>query len=163
MNENKASDVEVFVHNKLVVSFCCPLCKLEKSINVDRIKDVSHWNVNATCRRCANNFKVSFNFRKYYRKETYLRGLLFASFETLDPIGEVRITDLSLTGVGFECAGSELQEGNVVIVRFLLDDDENSELEKKISIQSVRESKVGAIFVDSKGFDKTLGKYILPK
>ena len=69
MNEDKTSDVEVYVHNKLVVSFCCPLCKLEKTIGAERIKDVYHWNVKAKCRRCGHDFKVSFNFRKYYRKD----------------------------------------------------------------------------------------------
>lgn len=163
MNEEHVSDVEVFVHKKLVVSFACPQCNLEKSIEVERIKDVSHWKVNATCRRCAHKFRVSFNFRKYYRKETSLHGLVFASFETLDPIAEVRVIDVSLTGVGFESEGWVPQVGDDVVIRFLLDDDDNSEIEKGITIESVRGRKIGAAFADTKGFDKALGKYILPK
>ena len=163
MTEDKLSDVEVFVHNKMVVSFACPVCKLEKEIAVERIKDVYHWNVNATCRRCAHKFKVSFNFRKYYRKETYLHGLLFDSFDSIDPVGDVIITDISLTGVGFECNKCNFDVGSVIILRFILDDEQRSRIEKKISIESIREKKVGALFLDEKGFDKILGKYILPK
>lgn len=163
MNEEIVSDVEVFVHKKLVVSFTCPQCNLEKSVEIERIKDVSHWKVNATCRRCTHKFKVSFNFRKYYRKETSLHGLLFANSEILDPIGEARIFDVSLTGVGFECATWRPKVGDVVVIRFLLDDEDNSEVEKRISIESVRGSKIGGAFLDTRGFDKVLGKYILPK
>ncbi len=162
MNESKASDVEVFVHKKIVVSFRCPLCNLEKSVNVEKIKDVSHWKVNATCRRCAHKFKVSFNFRKYYRKETSLHGLLYASYETLDPLGDVHITDVSLTGIGFESERWPLREGDVLVVRFLLDDEGQSPVEKEIEITSVRGVRIGAVFLDTKGFDAVLGKYILP-
>lgn len=163
MSDQKISDVEVFVHKKIVVSFACPNCGLEKSVNVERIKDVSHWKINATCRRCAHKFKVSFNFRKYYRKETSLRGLLYSSFETLESFAEVNVTDLSLTGIGFACDRCVLKEGSVMVVRFLLDDERNSAVEKEIMIQSVRGDKIGAVFVGTEGFDVILGKYILPK
>ena len=69
MNESKASDVEVFVHKKVVVSFRCPACGLEKSIDAEKIKDVSHWKVNATCRRCSHKFRVSFNVSSIYTLE----------------------------------------------------------------------------------------------
>lgn len=163
MNDEKSSDVEVFVHDRVVVSFVCPQCRLEKSVGVERIKDVYHWNVNATCRRCAHKFKVSFNFRKYYRKETYFHGLLFESPESAEPVGDVIITDLSLKGVGFECTKCDFEPGSVLFVRFVLDDDAGSRIGKKICIESIRGSKVGAVFVDEKGFDKVLGKYILPR
>lgn len=163
MSDEKTSDVEVFVHNKMVVSFACPLCKLEKEIGVERIKDVYHWNVNATCRRCAHKFKVSFNFRKYYRKETYFHGLLFDSFESIDPVEDVIINDISLTGIGFECNKCDFNVGSILVVRFILDDEANSRVEKKISIESIRGARVGAVFLDEKGFDKILGKYILPQ
>lgn len=163
MSEDKISDVEVFVHNKMVVSFACPQCKLEKEVAVERIKDVYHWNINATCRRCAHKFKVSFNFRKYYRKETYIHGLLYDSFESIDPSGDVIVTDISLTGVGFECNRCDFSVGSVFVLRFILDDGERSKMEKKISIESIRGSKVGALFLGENSFDKVLGKYILPQ
>jgi hypothetical protein len=84
-------------------------------------------------------------------------------FESIDPVGDVIITDLSLTGVGFECKKCNFDVGSVLVLRFILDDDERSRVEKKISIESIRGEKVGALFLDGKGFDKILGKYILPK
>jgi len=50
-----------------------------------------------------------------------------------------------------------------MVVRFLLDDERNSAVEKEIMIQSVRGDKIGAVFVGTEGFDVILGKYILPK
>lgn len=73
------------------------------------------------------------------------------------------ITDLSLTGLGFECKNGDFEAGDVFVIRFILDDEESSKVEKQISIQSVRDHKVGAVFMETKGFDKALGKYILPK
>ena len=162
MSDSKTSDVEVFVHKKVVVSFRCPECGLEKSIDAEKIKDVSHWKVNATCRRCSHKFRVSFNFRKYYRKETSLHGLLYASYETLEPLGDVTITDVSLTGMGFQSERWPLRKGDVVVVRFLLDDEAESPIEKEIEITSVRGTKIGAVFLETGGFDAVLGKYILP-
>jgi hypothetical protein len=75
----------------------------------------------------------------------------------------VIITDISLTGIGFVCEKSTFDVGSIFVVRFILDDEERSRVEKKISIESIRGSKVGAVFLDEKGFDKILGKYILPK
>lgn len=163
MDENKYSDVEVFVHDKMVVAFVCPQCRLERSISVDKIKDVSHWNVNASCRKCGHKFKVSFNFRKYYRKETHLRGFLFASLDAQELVGDILVTDVALTGMGFVSTDYACRVGSVMLVRFFLDDQDNTEIEKLIRIESVRDTKIGAIFVGTKDFDKTLGKYILPK
>lgn len=78
-------------------------------------------------------------------------------------MGDVIITDISLTGVGFECNKCDFNIGSVLILKFILDDDERSRTEKKISIESIRGAKVGALFQDESGFDKVLGKYILPK
>jgi hypothetical protein len=150
------------VHKKVVVSFRCPACGLEKSIDAEKIKDVSHWKVNATCRRCSHKFRVSFNFRKFYRKETSLHGLLYASYDTLEPLGDVNITDISLTGIGFQSERWPLHKGDVVVVRFLLDDEAESPIEKEIEVTSVRGAKVGAEYRETGGFDAVLGKYILP-
>ena len=73
------------------------------------------------------------------------------------------MTDISLTGVGFECNTCDFNVGSVLILRFILDDGERSKMEKKISIESIRGSKVGALFLGENSFDKVLGKYILPQ
>ncbi len=163
MNNTMKADVEVFVHKKQDVSFSCPSCMLQKTINTENILHVPHWMVNATCTRCGHKFTISFNFRKYFRKETALRGLVYASGDATDALAEVLVTDLSMTGLGFQGEGPWLEPGAVLTIRFLLDDDDQTVMDKEVKVESIRDDKVGASFVDPGGFDRVLGKFILSK
>lgn len=163
MNAKNKSDVEIFVHNKSTVMFSCPHCRLEKAVNTSDIKDVSHWNISAVCTRCEHQFTVSFNFRKYYRKKTSIKGVLYSTQSSSDPVGDVVITDISLTGVGFDVERGEVNAKDVLVLRFILEVDDSVEIMKRISVESIRGHKVGASFVEEVGFDKHIGKYILKK
>lgn len=157
------SDVEVFVYKKKEVVIVCPQCKLEKTIDVEKIRDTGHWGVHAKCKRCGHLFTVSFNFRKYYRKSASLTGQLFASPDSEEPLANVRIHDVSLTGVGFSSDGSVLDKNAVMTLRFTLDDPNKSNIEKGVVIESIRNGKIGARFVGDTVFDTVLNKYILSK
>lgn len=160
-NESKSSDVEVFVYKRDNVAFACPSCKLEKSIQAEKIKDIIHWNINATCQRCAHKFSVSFNFRKFYRKETSLDAELVHPSRPDHVVDRVRVTDLSLMGLGFESHATTIRPGEVLQLRFALDDAGGALLERQIMVESVRGAKVGGSFVGVRGFDAVLGNYIL--
>lgn len=162
MSEANIPNVEVFVHNKKSSNITCPFCGLVKSMDVGKIKSIAHWGVGATCKRCSHKFHVSFNFRKFYRKGTYLRGELFYSADESSLLGEVRICDISLSGVGFRSDNLELVAGEELVLRFYLDDVSRTEIVKEVRIESLRHDKVGASFVQS-GFDSLLGKYIMAK
>lgn len=162
MSKAKIPNVEVFVHNKQAASITCPFCGLLKSMDVGKVRDIAHWSVGATCKRCTHKFHVSFNFRKYYRKGTYLRGELFLSAEEGSKLGEVRISDISLAGVGFVEDGLVLTVGEELVLRFYLDDASRTEIVKEVRIESLRQSKVGASFANG-GFDPLLCKYIMAK
>ena len=51
----------------------------------------------------------------------------------------------------------------MLVLRFFLDDDVKTKIEKKIQVESVRGQRVGASFVDEKLFDAALGKYVLSR
>ena len=55
-----------------------------------------------------------------------------------------------------------LQLGDLVEVRFLLDDQRKSELCKKATIKRIRDRFIGAEFCDFKAYDKELGFYLMP-
>lgn len=163
MSDSKKPTVEVFIHKKESAIFSCPHCRLEKTVNVEKIKDVAHWSVSASCTRCGGNFIVSFNFRQYFRKETSLTGELAREAEPDIGIGRVQVTDLSLTGAGLLAEENVVQKGEMLILRFFLDDDTRTEIEKKIRVESVRGQRIGASFADAKKFDSVLGKYVLSR
>ena len=55
-----------------------------------------------------------------------------------------------------------LYVGVIALWHALLDDEDESPVEKEIGVISVRDSKVGAVFLDTSGYDVALGKYIMP-
>lgn len=161
--DSKETTVEVFVYNEETITFSCPHCGLEKRINAEKIKDITHWDIGALCTKCGGNFSVSFNFREYFRKKVSLKGELLSVSDPDINISSVEIEDVSVKGVGFLWKGNTAQKGNVFILRFFLDDRTGTEIEKKIQIQSIRGKKIGADFVEEEKFDVVLGKYILSK
>lgn len=163
MSDSNNPTVEVLIRKKDSVIFSCPHCRLEKKVNVEKIKDVAHWSVGATCTRCSGKFTVSFNFRQYFRKETSLEGELLNASNPETSMGRVHVKDLSLTGAGLLCEGNAPHRGDMLVLRFFLDDDVKTKIEKKIQVESVRGQRVGASFVDEKLFDAALGKYVLSR
>lgn len=161
--DSKKTTVEVFAYNEDAVTFSCPHCNLEKEINAEKIKSVVHWDIDAFCTRCGGNFSVSFNFREYFRKTVFLKGKISNVLEPNESIGDVIIEDISLKGVGFLWEDTPFQQGDIFVLRFFLEDRTETSIEKKIQVESVRENKVGANFVEEKKFDVVLGKYVLSK
>lgn len=159
--DNRKAAVEVFAHNEEEVTIICPHCSLDKDMNVEKVKDIAHWDIGAFCTRCKRKFNVSFNFREYFRKKVSLKGEISDVSNPETRIGDVIIEDISMKGIGFLWEGIPLQKGNVFILRFSLGDRAGTSIEKKIQVESVRENKVGANFVEEKDFDIVLGKYVL--
>jgi hypothetical protein len=163
MSASQVSDVEIFVYKNDDVVFFCPKCKLKKKIQVDDIKNVNHWNIGATCQRCDHKFCVSFNFRKFYRKEVSISGYISYPSERDEILDRILVTDISLMGIGFEVKKYMPQAGEDLVVRFMLDDESNFEFERHVSVKSVRASKIGASFTGVQGFDAVLSNFILGK
>lgn len=153
--------VEVYVHQKKKVIIVCPKCNLEKEIDIKSIPDKSHRLIRAECSRCSHSFNVSFDFRKYYRKPTNLSGFIFDS-STQESLGEIKVTDVSLIGVGFS-ANAEFKKNSILKIRFYLDDDSSTEIENEIIIESVRDGYYGSRFVNVNVSDTVLNRYILSK
>jgi len=55
-----------------------------------------------------------------------------------------------------------LQVGDVIDLRFVLDNNVRSEVCKRALVRRVQDRFVGAEFCDLKAFDKELGYYLMP-
>jgi hypothetical protein len=72
------------------------------------------------------------------------------------------IQDLSFTGIGFRTRHSHnLQVGDLIELRFILDDQRKSEVCKKATVRRTRDKFVGAEFYDGKAYEKELGFYLM--
>ena len=169
---------KVFIRPDNTAMITCPKCQSTRTVSLDKIPQGKQF-LKIKC-SCATIFSVKLEFRKYYRKDTNLYGtlkLLTAKNPqnkkatdtgkthyvcTIDQPCDCKIVNVSKTGVGINMPGQhELEEGDTLLVEFILDDARKSNIEKKVVIRLVRGNFLGCEFFDVDEYDKALGFYLL--
>ncbi len=129
----------------------CPQCGAAKVQQVGKFKGGKR-RVKVTC-PCQAVFHVSFEFRKTSRKETRREGY----YTKLAEGGEWRrllATDISITDIGFTTANKHnLRIGDEVKIRFTLDDDRRSRIERKAVVKRVEGRHIGCEFMAALPYD----------
>jgi hypothetical protein len=155
----QGAPLRIFVNNDDEGTVTCPDCGRSKRINFAPYKS-SHDLLKVKC-GCGNVFKVIVELRHYYRKRTRLAGYYTTS--RADKSGSMTVEDLSFSGLGFRTRHKHtLQMGDVIDLRFVLDNNARSEIVKKAIVRRIRDQFVGAEFCDLKAYDKELGYYLMP-
>ena len=77
----------LYVADTNQVSIICPKCKSEKNINVTNFKD-THKKLKAKC-QCGEVFRLTLDFRKYYRKNVTFAGEYFV--QEKDEKGKIKL------------------------------------------------------------------------
>lgn len=145
----------VDVHEQSLVE--CPHCGLKKTVNAAKFK-ASNNALKFKC-RCGGKFTGFFEFRRYYRKKVDLEGA-FENKESGEG-GTMYVDSLSLDGVGFKVSGPHrIRQGDILSLRFNLDDAKHTRLERKVRVMSVRDQSVGTQFTRRKEFDPELALYL---
>ena len=156
----KATIEEVSTNESNEVSITCPECNMTRTINVLKYRS-SKRRVKAKC-GCGCIFDmsdVSANRRKFYRKETNLRGSY--SSVNMNKTGFMRVKDVSSTGISFELEkDDEIEAGDTLGVRFVLDDERKTEIHRAVTVKFIREKLIGAEFCDNQVFDIELCYYL---
>ena len=138
----------------------CPQCYKSWTLNVAKFRS-SKKRIKAKC-GCGCVFDISdysFDMRKFYRKKTNLRGAY--SSVTVDKTGFMRVRNVSYSGISFELEEeAEIEPGDTLGVRFVLDDDNKSEIRRAVVVRSVRGKLIGAEFADNQVFDIELCYYL---
>jgi hypothetical protein len=151
--------VKVYVNHHDEGTVTCPHCEKSKRLNFAKQKP-SHEPLRVKC-ACGNSFKIIIELRAYYRKKTRLCGH-YATSES-GKSGSIIVEDLSFTGLGFRTRFPHtLRLGEVIDLRFVLDNKVQSEVQKKAIIRRIQGYFIGAQFCDLKAFDKELGYYLMP-
>lgn len=108
---------------------------------------------------CSNTFRMIFENRQYYRKQVDSYGEYFSAGRAG---GEVKLVDISRSGVGFiKMGGTPLQVNEKIKVSFSLGNDAVSCV---ASVANIRDDRVGAKFVTplDAHSNKVLGFFLLP-
>jgi hypothetical protein len=119
---------------------------------------------------CGATFFVRLELRKFYRKETRLDG----EYSKLDSHsrssverGKIFVEDLSRTGIGFRTTITHnIRVNEVVVVQFVLDDSQKTEIRKSAIVRRIEEQFIGAEFLDFDSYsneNRRLGFYLMPR
>jgi hypothetical protein len=139
------------------VTVICPKCGLKKNINVFKYKD-THKRLKAKC-KCGEIFRLSLEFRRFYRKIVRLTGEYFA--QERDEKGEVLIKDISMTGINFEVSKPHnIAKHDAVEVKFTLDNPDKTELDTLVKIMWAKDLNVGGHFIDQVRYKQDLVLYL---
>ncbi len=139
------------------VSIICPKCKLEQNIDITKFKDTRE-KLKGKC-SCDEPYEYTIEYRKRYREDVRLPG----EYSILDKEekGEIIITDLSMSGIRFECFNPHhISKDDVLKVKFKLDVPKRSEIQKLVKVIRVSDRIIGANFMEIKSYKRDLELYL---
>ena len=137
----------VFLNSENLATFLCPQC--QKSFKKDLTTLISKNNkIRFICKcPCGYSFPVLLERRMYNRKNTDLGGAFIHDKKKIR--GAINIKNVSLGGLGFELTSNYLlSTGDIVLVRFNLDDVFNTLITKEALIRKMINWFVGAEFLE---------------
>jgi hypothetical protein len=137
----------------------CPDCGGARTINAAKL-DNPRGPLKARC-KCGAVFRILFEVRKAYRKETRLLGN-YVKHSGDEEQGRIIVRNISRSGMGFTTLTKHnLKQGDRVKLKFTLDDKRRSAIEKDGVVKVVNDKSIGCQFTDSDQQDEALGFYLM--
>jgi len=158
--------VEVYVNPEDAAVIACPHCGAAVTRYVGKFKGAKRL-VKIRC-KCQSDFRVSFEFRKARRKETYIQGY-YATLADVDNWRKMLITNVSVAGVGLLASTvHNMSEGDQLTVRFSMNGVTRSIVEKDAIVRWVVDGNIGCEFTEPVGFrdtcqDGSLNFFLMPE
>jgi len=148
--------VNAFVNKENYTTFKCPHCQKTHRIPVAAQKGLNHKILSACS--CQNRFEVYLNFRQYYRKAVNLVGEVQNVSTGSGDWHTVDVADLSMGGLRFKAIDlTDIKIGHRLHVRFTLDDQQASEIEKEARVIGIRDDYYRCEFLNPAYQEKELG------
>ena len=156
----KSMTQETTQQNLNEAEITCPECKKTWTLNVAQYRSTKR-RIKAKC-GCNCVFDItdySLDMRRFYRKKTNLKGSY--SNVGMDKTGFMRVKNVSYSGISFELEKeADIAIGDTLGVRFVLDDEQRSEIHRAVKIKTINNNLIGAEFADSQVFDLELCYYL---
>lgn len=156
-------DQKVFISNNNTATFVCPQCGNVTTTDVSKYAAIDQ-KVTVKCRcNCGNNFKVTLEKRRQYRKSVDLPGAFFFRMDNGDiGKGSMRVVDISSNGFKLKLnVARNFAIGEPLRVEFHLNDNRRTFIEKEVIVRNVKKELVGTSFAPSEGDDPHLGFYLM--
>jgi hypothetical protein len=160
---------KTYISEDNTVTIRCSECGRKRVFDASRYKEFSK-PIPVHC-ACGSKFAVSFEWRKFYRKQVALSGDYSkqgckqeAGGISVERIcyGGMVLENLCLGGIGFRTTKNHnLRVGDIVEVKFCLDDAHKSLVTRNVIVKSVKDRVIGTEFCDNQT-DKALAFYLMP-
>jgi hypothetical protein len=158
MSKRQNSVKTVYAHDHKAV-IVCEHCGNTKEINTSPYEKLKK-PLRIKC-GCGFRFLIALETRKYYRKPTRLDGE-YVKVDAESVADRIIVRNLSRTGVGFETVGSHaLQLGDLLWLRFTLDDRKRTKIRKKVVVKNIQDRFVGAEFCNLGPYESGIGFYLM--
>lgn len=166
------NEIKVHANEQGEVTIVCSQCGNYKVLDVNAYRAAGHSSrVAVTCNKCGNKFTAFVNFRRFYRKETRLPGVITAvdlsdirTAADATQVTGITVENISRSGIGFTINGHfPVSPGDILYVKFTLDDGRKSVINKKILIRRVIDAYIAAEFMTREDErDTDLALYLKP-
>jgi hypothetical protein len=161
-----ADKQSVFERADGLVLLTCPQCGIQEAVSIGQF-DTKGNAIHATC-PCKKQFTVVLEKQRLYRKSVHLEGY-FSLGEHFEPTaassstwGPMIVKDISKTGLRFLSDKTKfIHPGDLLMVRFNLDNANQALIQKPARVISVTDSDVGCQFEGADSYDITLGFYFM--
>ena len=138
--------------NKAILT--CPQCGHQREVIADKFKEKKH-KLKVKC-LCQNVFEVIFEFRSKPRKKTLLTGT-YINHSQDESSGNIVVENISMTGLAFRSyVATKFNVGDELSVEFNLDDDEHTQIKKKVIVRNLTQRFIGCEFEGSEIFSITI-------
>ena len=142
--------------------FQCPDCGYKTAFDASGYKEKDS-RIRIKC-RCGKSVPLLVEFREYYRRVVSLSG--WCHVHRTEALLEIRINDLSMSGLSFAVEAAEsgestsFQVGDALTLQFRLDRPPHDLIQRRGEVRNIRPGGVGVRFSKSE-YDKELGFYLL--
>jgi c-di-GMP-binding flagellar brake protein YcgR len=156
---------KIFLSDKDTASFECPKCSVSKEADVSKFKKTAApVTLKIKC-PCGNEYSVTLERRKYYRKSTKIPGKFnFSPLIGEDQEGSMTVMDISRGGLKFKIESAALfQRGDILEIEFNLDNKDKTLIKKQVYVRNVENNLVNVEFcaIDNNSMeDKAIGIYL---
>ncbi len=146
---------------KQQISITCDHCGSTHTARVPiHIRGNTPAKVNCPCGAAVD---VTFEFRRAYRKSTFLQGLL--QRHATDVVGQAaQIRNLSQSGIKLTTRWwRNIHKNDVLALSFILDNPQRSKIDKRVIVKYIDNQVIGAQFCpeDELSYQKEIGFYLM--
>ena len=138
---------KIFLNAKNIAEFLCPECEKSWIRDVTKFRNLKK-RVSFKCKcPCGHTFAAVLERRRFPRKTTNLSGAFIHDRKRIR--GMIFIRNISMGGIGFELSNDYiLSSGDVVLVRFNLDDPFGTMVSREVLIKIIEKRNICAEFLE---------------